>query len=148
MLLARDFSRPMLMQHILALATCLTLIGLVAFDRRPPLAFLQGEVVPQQVAPGSIVHVRWTTQWSRQCLGMVSRDIVGSDGVIRIYARHSLRIPAALGVQSSDTPFTLSNALPQGNTRYRAVVQFETCGLTSRIWPLSVDAPTLAFKVI
>jgi len=138
----------MLSQHMLALATCLVLIAAVAFDRRPPLLFLQGEIIPDSVAPGATVSARWRTEWRRQCMGMVSRDIVGSDGVIRIYARHSLRVPASVGVQLSDTPFVLSNALPKGRTEYRAVVQFESCGLTSRLWPLSIEAPRLLFDVL
>jgi hypothetical protein len=147
MLLRKDFSRPMLLQHVLALVTCLALGMGLLFDRRPPLQFSHGAIVPVVAAPGATVHVRWNTIWRRQCLGMVSRDIVGSDNVIRIYRRHELRVPASLGPQTSDTPFALTNALPPGRTEYRAVIQFDNCGITSRLWPLTVDVPKLVFEI-
>ena len=131
----------------LAAVFAVALVLLIAFDRKAPLTFLQGEVRPEMPVAGQTVSVRWHTIWNRRCQGTVSREIVGPDLIIRAYRRHWLRVPVRLGQQVSDTDFQLDKALPVGATIYRAVVRFEDCGLTSRLWPIEVVAPELWFDV-
>lgn len=144
----REFSRAMLPHHVLALAATIALSIFLAYDRREPLLFEHGEIVPEHAMPGERVIVRWTTDWRRQCEGVVSRDLVGSDNVIKIYRSRPLRVPAQLGRQTADTPFHLPETMPLGHAEYRAIVRFESCGITSRIWPLQLNVPALSFDVI
>lgn len=143
------FSRPMLRQHALA---ALVMIGagvgiaaIIGVDRAAPLRFEAGEILPDPAKPGTLLRVRWRTQWLRKCEGVNSRELVGSDAVIRPYAKYVMRIPAFLGEQTADTEFWLPWTMPSGPTTYRAVIRFDNCGYTSRWWPIEVRVPDVQF---
>ena len=131
---------------IIPIVTALGL-GIIAFDRRDPINFVAGEIIPANPQAGKDVTVRWTTEWSRACEAVVSREVVGSDLIVKGYLKYDLRIPTRLGQQTSDTTFTLAQAHPSGLTAYRANLHFHSCGLTSRLWPITVETPPLYFQV-
>lgn len=146
------FSRAMISQHVFAAAAAVVLaiagISAWSFDRRAPLTFEGGHILPVKVTPGTPVNVRWHTVWHRQCEGVVSREVTGSDGVIRPYAKVTLRIPINVGDQTSDTSFWIPHTMPTGRARYAATVRFERCGYTSGWWPIEVRTPPVWFDVV
>jgi len=121
--------------------------GAVVYDRRDPLEYISGEILPSAPVPGDRVVVRWKTHWYRACEAVVSREIVGSDLVVRPYLKFDLRIPTRMGEQVSDNPFALSETLPHGLTSYRATLRFPNCGVTSWFVPLTVQTGDLFFQV-
>ena len=122
------------------------IIGIV-YDRRPPLEYIAGEVIPERPHPGQDITARWTANWSRLCEAVVSREIVGSDLIVRPYLKFNLRIPTRLGIQTRDAPFALGDTLPLGLTAYHATLRFHDCGLTSWLWPITLNQPPLYFQV-
>jgi hypothetical protein len=124
-------------------------LGAIAIkaDRAAPLAFTEGHIAPQPAAPGSVVTVNWINTWLRVCEGELSRQLIGSDGVVRAYRKHFLRVPVNLGTQRSETRFRLPPSFPQGPAVYEGLIRFRDCGMTSRIWPLEVRVPELRFSV-
>lgn len=151
MIPAQTIRKHSLRQNLFAVPTVLAVAAAcfiaVQIDRRAPLAFEYGEIVPAHATSGAEVRVRWTVAWRRQCEGELWREIVGSDNVVRYYAKSYLRVPVILGRQTSDTSFTLTEGLPRGTAIYRGVIQFSQCGVTSRIVPLTVDVPRLALAI-
>lgn len=136
------------LQHVLAATFSAALVVFLAWDRRSPLSYVKGEMFPRRPLAGQAVTVRWTTDWYRACEAEVSRETIGADLVVRAYLKFNLRIPTRLGPQSADSNFILSEALPAGLTAYNATLRFSACGVTSHIWPLSIETPTLYFEVV
>ena len=125
----------------------LAVAGLVAYDRRDPLSFISGEIIPHQAQAGAKVSARITTDWHRVCEAVVSRETIGADLIVRPYLKFELRIPTRLGRQTATNEFILSEALPPGTTAYRATLRFHGCGLSSLVWPLAIETPTIFFEV-
>lgn len=125
-------------------------IGAVSLkaDRAAPLTFIDGHVLPDPAPNGSGVIVRWNIEWYRRCEGELSRQLIGSDGIVRAYQKRFIRVPVNTGKQFSDTRFTLPPSLPEGATTYEGLIRFRDCGLTSRLWPLEVKVPALTFMVV
>jgi hypothetical protein len=129
---------------------------LVQVDRSEPVDLVGGYVIPESInlsqpLPVGVlpsVTIRWEARWQRRCEGIVSRELVGADGVIRFYVKEALRIPAHLGQQVEYVGVKVDRSLPPGKTKYREVLLFYRCGLTSRIWPLEIEVPELEFQVV
>lgn len=143
--------RPLVTQNLLAIIVC-GLVGLVlafwlAADRAAPVRFIEGSIVPETVTPGQAVSVQWLDVWVRQCEATLSRELVGSDEIIRAYRSHPIRVPVKLGEQMSQTRFRVSANMPDGPATYRAILRFNDCGVTSRWWPIVVKVPSLHFTV-
>jgi len=142
---------PLWRQHIWAgtvlVLGAVTLASLVAADRTDPVILESGYIAEDPVRPGQRVHVRWTTTWQRQCEGVLSRELVGSDGVVKAYRKHFLRVPVNLGRQTSDTRFIVPEDMAQGEAVYSGIIRFHECGVTSRFVPLKVEVPEIGFSV-
>lgn len=135
-------------QHVLAAVACTAIVSLVTFDRRIPLEHIAGEIIPHNVKAGADVAVRWKIIWHRACEATVSRELVGSDLVVRAYQKYQLRIPTTMGQQVGEAQFVIAASQPPGLTAYRASLRFHDCGLTSRVWPLTIETPVLYFDVL
>jgi hypothetical protein len=122
-------------------------VAAISYDRRAPVIFSEGEIMPRVVVGGTRVTVRWTVDWRRHCEGELSRQVVGKDQVIRAYRKRALRVPVNLGRQVSDTIFTVAKGLPAGPVLYEGIIRFPNCGVTSRQWPIEVRVPALNFVV-
>ena len=143
--------RRRLYQHLLASDTALVLVVLVVIDRRDPMSFGDGRVIPDPARAGQVVTARRSVVWYRACEAEVSREVVGSDRIVRPYVKFTLRIPTRLGPQVVDSQpnIQLPIGLPaHAQNSYQAVLRFHRCGLTSRVWPLVVDAPPIFFDVV
>lgn len=129
----------------------MALIAFVVVDRRDPVSFVDGLIIPDPVMAGQVVIVRRSVVWYRACEAEVSREVVGSDQIIHPYVKFTLRIPIRLGPQvaESQQSLQLPGGLPtRASAAYHAVLRFHRCGLTSRAWPLVVDAPPISFHVV
>lgn len=137
-------------QHIVALLGSFALVAIVLWvvlvDRDEPVEFLNGSIIPDPAIAGQSVTVRWRTNWIRKCEGITSREVVGSDKIVRAYKKEPARIPVTLGRQVSDTVFMLAT-VPPGEAEYRGVLRFHECGFTSRWYPIDVTVPSLYFDV-
>jgi len=124
-------------------------VGAIAIkaDRATPLTMIEGEIVPDTIRSGERITVRWLNHWNRICEGELSRQLIGSDKIVRAYQKRFVRIPINVGMQYSDTEFKLPPGLPPGETTYEGVVRFRECGFTSRFVPLEVKVPPVYFNV-
>ena len=129
------------------IAIGLAIVAFLAVDRATPIVFIDGELEQSQVKPGQHVVAHLIARYDRVCDGEVHRDIVGSDNVIHTYKKHPADLPLHPGVVSVEMPFRLPANLPEGQATYQAKLIFYDCGLTSRILPLQVMTPKLAFQV-
>lgn len=145
------FSRSMVGQHFVAAISVIVLffggLLLLSLDRRPPVIPVEGQILPVPVIPGRPAKIVWENNWVRQCEGVVSREVVGPDRVIRPYMSYRSRIPNKLGYQTSETIFTMPLASPPGEHMYRATIRFYDCGVTSWLVPIEVDVPVIYFDV-
>jgi len=121
---------------------------LLHLDRQPPVVFFAASVDPVIAAPGTKVGLTIWDTWTRACSGDVSREIVGSDGVIHAYRIKTARVPVRMGTQKFVTQFYVPHSMPPGPATYQSVVRFEDCGVTSRLWPLEVTIPPVKITVI
>lgn len=124
-------------------------VGAIAIktDRAAPLTMIEGHIMPDTVSSGERVTVRWQVDWRRICEGELSRQLIGSDKIVRAYQKRFVRIPVNVGTQYSDTPFKLPPGLPAGETTYEGIIRFRDCGITSRFVPLEVKVPPVYFNV-
>ena len=144
---AQEFRR-----HLSAAAVWLLLGAIVtiflAIDRVPPVTFLGGSIQPQEAVPGEKVEVDLKARYDRLCDGEVSRDIVGSDGIIHTYRKHFANTPIDRGVQEIEKSFKLPRSIPAGPATYQARMVFDDgCGITTKLFPIVVYAPKLSFQV-
>ena len=131
----------------LSIALAAAVTAGVAYDRRDPLTFVEASISPDPAVAGREAILRWHTEWSRACEAVVSRELIGSDRIVRAYVAYRLRIPTRVGLQTADIEFRIPPAIPQGETVYRAVMRFSSCGITSRFAPLVVETPEVRFNV-
>ncbi len=132
----------------IVIMVALWLVWLLSIDRADPLSLEHAEMSPNPAYAGQYVTARWSLTWGRRCEGETSREIVGSDDVIRAYAKEATRMPSILGRQRVDKGFTLPASLPPGPAIYRAIMRFPKCGITSAVWPLTVRAPDTVIEIV
>lgn len=132
-----------------SLAVALAIIGtlLVSYDRRPPFTYISTDISPPIVMPGQSITIRRHVDWHRQCEGIAFTEIVSfSDHIVTNYDPGT-RYPSELGDTYADRSIALPLTMRSGHAIYRGVIQFRTCGITSRIWPIDVPYQERTFEV-
>lgn len=126
--------------------------GLIRYDRRAPLVYVDTKVVPEPARAGGDITVHRYVEWRRQCGGEASTEIVSPKGYVYRRAMTTPAVPAGLGYASVTTTWTLpADLLAEGDTigtaTYRGVIRFRDCGITSWILPLSISYQERHFDV-
>lgn len=134
---------PALASTVIALSIAL----LLAFDRRPPFEYLSTAIRPNTITPGQTIVVQRHVVWRRKCEGIAFTEIVNnSDRIVTIYDR-GVRYPFELGETYAERSISLPLAMRSGSATYRGVIKFESCGLTSRLFPIEVPYQEVSFEI-
>lgn len=140
-----------LLEHALraVFGVVLFAICLPAFSRSTPLTLTEGRVMNSVVHAGDVLSIDWTQTWNKLCEGTSAREIVRSDRKIDHYDAVSLEPPSTTGSRKRGGGVQLSEIMPKGPAKYRAVVTFPPqfslrCIL---LWPIQFTTPEVPFFV-
>ena len=118
----------------------------LTFDRRDPFEYIDTTISPPVAIAGQPITIHRSVRWYRQCEGEAWTEIVGPDRIVNVYDR-GVRYPSELGHTTADRQITLSKSMPDGTATYRGSIRFHSCGLTSRVMPISIQYQEVNFEV-
>ena len=128
------------------------LTAFVIWDRRPPTEVLGAEAIPDPVYTGDYLIIRRPIKVTRRCAGLVYRQFVGPDKIIRSFGSGPNRVAGSMGHEVIDFGFYVPDTiipekLNEGIVTYQSYALYAVCGITSHFWPLEVPAPDIKFTV-
>lgn len=140
------FSRPMVSQHVWALAVLLALVAALAWVRRDPVEIHGAEITPEVKAGQMLRVTRYGKFLRSDCNRTVSMWIVDSQGT------PWPRVAEMTGRAIAQTP-TISREIPVpysaswGKARYLQQISY-ACFPFGEFWPIVVDLPELTFVIV
>lgn len=142
----REHLREHAYPAIISMSVALVAAVLLAYDRRTPFEYVSTTIRPSSVVAGDTIVVQRHVIWHRQCEGVAFTEIVSNDRIITTYDT-GVRYPFALGESYADRSISLPLSIRPGAATYRGVIKFSTCGLTSRVVPLSKSYQEVPFEI-
>lgn len=126
------------------------LIFYMAVDRKPPYAFISGQVIPDVLPSGEQISIHWRVQVHRFCPGWVERNVTDENG----WTWRNVGTPVrqvtvdAHGFSDIVNTLELPKRIPRGRASYSAFVCY-VCNPLQRWakWPICVVTPKLPFEV-
>jgi len=122
-------------------------------DRRDPIDFIDGRMVPKNVYPGQVVEVHWYAERKRAgCDGEFSRRIIDAAGKIHDFLIEPETAPKKLLVigkpEKIPRTFLLPDGMVPGRAYYTPRGHFWCNWLQKMLWPMELDAPWVPFNVL
>lgn len=145
-------SRAYVPTFVYAVLAAALVMGLVRWDRRAPLMYVDTKVVPDPVKSGGDITVHRYVEWRRGCAGEASTEVVSPKGYVFSRVKSTPAVPQGLGYSSVVTTWTLpADLLAEGDTigtaTYRGAISFHDCGITSWLVPLTIPYQERKFDV-
>lgn len=127
-------------------------IGIALFDRREPIDFEKGRMLPRNVRPGEVVEVTWYATRKRNCEGEFSRRVIDAAGKINDFIVELPIYPPTGRHDGNPETFTRVFQLPAGmvpGPAYYTPRGVHWCNVIQKwLWPIAFDAPWIPFNVL